>query len=77
MRSDSVFMRYMKLSHCETAIHNWRLTAWASKLVLWGTLIALVAPPMAIDKVLLQTTRTVVGVAVVASVPSQEVASSK
>jgi hypothetical protein len=53
------------------------LDRWASKLVLWGTLMALLAPLRAIERVLLQTTRIVVGVAVVASVPSQEVASSR
>jgi hypothetical protein len=37
--------------------------------------IALVAPFKAMVRVLLHTTRTLVGVAVVASVPSQEVAS--
>ncbi|MNV85589.1 hypothetical protein D3C71_1795570 [compost metagenome] len=77
LRSDRVFMRYMKPSHWETAIPNCFLTACASKLVLCGTLIALDVPDRAIERVLLQTTRTVVGVAVVASVPSQEVANSR
>ena len=45
--------------------------------MLWGTFIAWVAPFREILKVLLHTTRTVVGVAVVASVPSQDVANSR
>lgn len=56
---------------------NCFLTACASKLVLCGTLMALVAPLRAMESVLLQTTRIVVGVAVVARLPSQDVASSK
>ena len=40
----------------------------------YGTLMALLAPFKAIVRVLLQTTRMVVGVAVVAKVPSQLVA---
>ena len=75
LRSERVFMRYIKLSHWDTAMPSCLLTAWASKLVLCGTLMALLAPFRAMDSVLLHTTRTVVGVAVVARVPSQEVAS--
>ncbi|KYO85149.1 hypothetical protein LT20_06269 [Pseudomonas aeruginosa] len=70
-------MRYMNSSHCETAMPSCFFTAWASKRVLCGTLIARVAPSTAMVRVLLHTTRTVVGVAVVARVPSQEVASSR
>lgn len=44
---------------------NCFFTAWGSKLVLCGTLIALVAPFNAMAKVLLQTTRIVVGVAAI------------
>ncbi|MNE89479.1 hypothetical protein D3C80_1868890 [compost metagenome] len=70
-------MRYIKSSHCDTLMPNCCFTARGSKRVLCGTLIAWLAPLMAIVRVLLQTTRMVVGVAVVANVPSQEVASSK
>ena len=51
LRSESVFMRYMKLSHWETAMPNCFLTAWASKLVLCGTLMALEVPLSAIESV--------------------------
>src|SRR3989344_9041835 len=77
LRSDRVFMRYIKPSHWDTAIPSCFLTACALKWVLWGTLIALDVPDKAIDRVLLQTTRTVVGVAVGARVPSQDVANSR
>ncbi|MNG37875.1 hypothetical protein D3C84_1253590 [compost metagenome] len=53
------------------------LTVCGSKRVLCGTLIARLLPSKAMVRVLLQTTRTMVGVAVVARVPSQEVASSR
>ncbi|MNI91238.1 hypothetical protein D3C73_1488670 [compost metagenome] len=56
---------------------NCFFTACGSKRVLCGTLITRVVPSRAMVSVLLQTTRTVVGVAVVARVPSQEVASSR
>ena len=62
-------MRYMKLSHWETAMPSCFFTACGSKLVLCGTLMALLAPFKAMVKVLLHTTRTVVGVAVVAARP--------
>ncbi|MNP51350.1 hypothetical protein D3C76_1456610 [compost metagenome] len=52
-------------------------TACGSKRELCGTLIARVAPFREMVRVLLQTTRTVVGVAVVASVPSQDVANRR
>ncbi|MNT48758.1 hypothetical protein D3C72_1855550 [compost metagenome] len=77
LRSAKVRIWYMKESHWPTAIPNWRLTAWASKRVEWETFTALVAPCRAIARVLLQTTRTVVGMATVARVPSQEVAKSR
>ncbi|MNR17708.1 hypothetical protein D3C85_1343870 [compost metagenome] len=70
-------MRYMKSSHCPMAMPSWRLTASASKLVLWGTRMTLLVLSSAMARVLLHTTRTVVGVTLVASVPSQEVASSR
>ena len=54
-----------------------RLTLSASKRVLCGTLMAPLLSPVAICSVLLQTTRTEVNCAVVASVPSQAVASSR
>jgi hypothetical protein len=47
------------------------------KVVLCGTLTAPTPSRRAIVSVLLHTTRTVVGMATVASVPSQDVASSK
>ncbi|MOA69422.1 hypothetical protein D3C78_1976030 [compost metagenome] len=70
-------MRYMKSSHCETAIPSCFFIALGSKRVLCGTLIARLVPSRAMVRVLLHTTRTVVGVAVVARVPSQEVANSR
>ena len=80
LRSARVFMRYMKLSHWPTAMPSWRLTACASKLVECGTLMAPdpePAPCNAIASVLLHTTRTEVGMAIVARVPSHDVASSR
>ncbi|MNP76016.1 hypothetical protein D3C76_1731750 [compost metagenome] len=70
-------MRYMNSSQPETAMPSCFFTAFGSKRVLCGTLIARDEPSRAIVRVLLQTTRTVVGVAVVARVPSQDVASSR
>ena len=70
-------MRYMNPSRWVTAMPSCFLTACALKLVLCGTRMALDAPDRAMDRVLLHTTRTVVGVAVVANVPSQEVANSR
>src|SRR3989344_8587695 len=77
LRSDRVFMRYIKPSHWDTAIPSCFLTDCSLKWVLWGTLIALNVPDKAIDRGLLQTTRTVVGVAVVARVPAQGGANSR
>ncbi|MOA48189.1 hypothetical protein D3C78_1709030 [compost metagenome] len=77
LRSASARMRYIKSSHCETAMPSCFFTALGSKRVLCGTLIARLVPSRAMVRVLLHTTRTVVGVAVVARVPSQEVASSR
>ena len=74
MRSEMVLMRYMKPSHWDTAMPSCFLTAWPSNVVLWGTLTALAAPLRATVRVLLQTTRMEVRVAVVAKVPSQLVA---
>lgn len=56
---------------------SWRLTACASNWLRCGTLTAPVLSPSAICSVLLQTTRTEVNWAVVASVPSHAVASSR
>ncbi|MNV74479.1 hypothetical protein D3C71_1677010 [compost metagenome] len=70
-------MRYMKSSHWPMAMPSCRLTASASKQVLWGTRITLLVLSSAMARVLLHTTRTVVGVTVVASVPSQEVANKR
>ncbi|MNG10675.1 hypothetical protein D3C84_941580 [compost metagenome] len=56
---------------------NCFFTTCGLKRVLWGTLIARLVPSRAIVRVLLQTTRTVVGVAVVAKVPSHEVANNR
>ena len=52
-------------------------TVCGSKRVLCGTLIARLLPSKAMVRVLLHTTRTVVGVAVVARVPSQDVANNR
>ncbi|MNN62724.1 hypothetical protein D3C81_1780500 [compost metagenome] len=77
LRSARCFIRYMNSSQPDTAMPSCRFTACASKRVLCGTLMARGAPSRAMVRVLLQTTRTVVGVAVVARVPSQDVASSR
>ncbi|MCY1235326.1 hypothetical protein D9M72_479390 [compost metagenome] len=70
-------MRYMKSSHWPAAMPSCLLTASASKLVSWGTRMTLLVLSSAMARVLLHTTRTVVGVTVVASEPSQEVANNK
>ena len=74
LRSDSIFMRYINESQPVIAMPNLRLTSSASKFVLCGTLIEVEVPFKATASVLAQTTRIVVGVAVVARVPSHDVA---
>lgn len=70
-------MRATKPSHDATVMPSWRFTASGSKALRCGTLIAPLALPNAICRVLLHTTRTLVNCAVVASVPSQAVARSR
>ena len=77
LRSARVFIRYMKSFHCETEIPSCCLTRCGLNSVLCGTFTLCVMPSTAMVKVLLQTTRTEVGVATVANEPSQDVASSR
>lgn len=75
MRSLSAFRLYMKSSQADTEMPICFFTASASNTLRCDTFTHCDWPLSATARVLLHTTRTLVNCAVVASVPSQAVAS--